>query len=235
MLTKRDTWKIFRRHKSYWERKRKRGLKEQRFIFTLFCFCKIYESIFSCKFFFFFFWGGEKQNLVHAKLVNTVLNVCTLKCVLCLYSCKYSEKYKRYRKNDYKKIYWSRNVAIELDVGYTTTKKVILCFFIFSLGVSLNSAPLCRVGSSSDCTFFCCLSFHYFCIPPPHCALIGEPVVLTALLMNPYKSACPPTSSFLKLWLPFSFTLEFFFYNHNNLEVWLLKREKKKKHYMSDF
>lgn len=211
MLTKRDTWKIFRRHKSYWERKRKRGLKEQRFIFTLFCFCKIYESIFSCKFFFFFFEGGKKQNLVHAKLVNTVLNVCTLKCVLCLYSCKYSEKYKRYRKNDYKKIYWSRNVAIELDVGYTTTKKVILCFFIFSLGVSLNSAPLCRVGSSSDCTFFCCLSFHYFCIPPSSLCTNWRACGTDSIINEPLQICVSTNILFFKALASFFFYAGIFF------------------------
>lgn len=42
--------------------------------------------------------GGGDKNLVIANLVNTVLNMCTLKCVLCLYRCKYSEKYKRYLK-----------------------------------------------------------------------------------------------------------------------------------------
>ena len=48
---------------------------------------------------FLFFLGGLGDiNLVNAKLVNTVLNLCTLECVLCLYSCKYSEKYKRYLK-----------------------------------------------------------------------------------------------------------------------------------------
>lgn len=48
------------------------------------------------------FWG-KNINRVNAELVDTVLNLCTLKCVLCLYSCKYSEKYKRYLKMIIKK------------------------------------------------------------------------------------------------------------------------------------
>lgn len=140
-------------------------------------FCSLFHS-------FRLFFLGKNINLVNAKLVNTVLNLCTLKCVLCLYSCKYSEKYKRYLKMIIK-IYWSCstiNVAIELDVGYKNKINVVLfwkyfslTFFIFSLGVrSLNSARLCRVGRLCDCKFIffvCRLSFHfsYLCgrFPPP--------------------------------------------------------------------
>lgn len=104
------------------------------FLFLLFGFVKCTKKnhfgLFFCFLFYSFrlFLGGKTINLVNAKLVNTVINLCTLKCVLCLYSCKYSEKYKRYLKMIIK-IYWSRwtiNVAIELDVGY---KNVMLCFF----------------------------------------------------------------------------------------------------------
>lgn len=102
-----------RRHKSYCEREREStNLAAFPFFsyFLFFVLCKMYEKswvvlLVSCSIVsgFWFFcagdwgWGGDK-NLVIANLVNTVLNMCTLKCVLCLYRCKYSEKYKRYLK-----------------------------------------------------------------------------------------------------------------------------------------
>lgn len=151
-------WKIFSRtrcHKSYTQRERvyKSNSSFSQICFFLFVFVKCMKKSFW--FFFLFnrfrlssFFGGKNINLVNAKLVNTVLNMCTLKCVLCLYRCKYSEKYKRYLKM-IMKIYWSCwtiNVAIELDVGLKKKLNVVLLKifffnFFFYLGVQ-SSAPL---------------------------------------------------------------------------------------------
>lgn len=89
------------------------------------------------------------------------------------------------------------------------------------------------MGSSSDCTFFCCLSFHYFCIPPSSLCTNWRACGTDSIINEPLQ-ICVSTNILLfhffkKLWPPFSFTLEFFF-NHNNLEVWLLKKKKKALH-----
>lgn len=116
-----------RRHKSYCERE-STNLAAFPFFsyFLFFVLCKMYEKSWvvllvfmfnSFRFFGFFVQGvgvGGDKNLVIANLVNTVLNMCTLKCVLCLYRCKYSEKYKRYLKMIIK-IYWSLLTIMSLS------------------------------------------------------------------------------------------------------------------------
>lgn len=114
----------------------------------------------------FFFFLGKNINRVNAKLVDTVLNLCTLKCVLCLYSCKYSENYKRYLKMIIKYIdLVNYNVAMELDVGY---KVVVVLFgilffhFFIFLGV-------CGLGARLIVRFLFVV-FHSTCDRSPGCS-----------------------------------------------------------------
>lgn len=94
------------------------------------CFCTICDcSLFNsgC-----FSRVGGDLNLVNDKRVHTVLNVCTLKCVLCLYSCKYPEDYKRYLQMVLKYI-----DLVELFMflsGWMSDIKNLMLYFFFLAG-----------------------------------------------------------------------------------------------------